>query len=63
MGKSHASQYANFGSLQINNHEVRLVLQTRSKTDGTSSPKGRHFRYRIQYDKSEVVTNICELTV
>ncbi|EJX04462.1 hypothetical protein EVA_07432 [gut metagenome] len=35
---------------------------TRSKPDNASSPKGRHFRHRIKYDKSEVVTNICELT-
>lgn len=42
--------------------ELCLVLQTRSKTDGTSFPKGRHFRHRIKYDKSEVVTNIRELT-
>jgi hypothetical protein len=39
-----------------------LVSSTRSKPDGTSSPKGRHFRHRMQYDKSEVVTNICEPT-
>ncbi|MDC2734168.1 hypothetical protein [Bacteroides ovatus] len=39
-----------------------LVSQTRSKPDGTSSPKGRHFRHRMKYDKSEVVTNIRELT-
>ena len=42
--------------------QVRLVLQTRSKADGISFPKGRHFRHRIKYDKSEVVTNIRELT-
>ena len=34
---------------------------TRSKPDGTSSPKGRHFRHRMQYDKSEVAANIREL--
>ena len=38
------------------------MLQTRSKTDGISFPKGRHFWHRIKYDKSEVVTNIRELT-
>ena len=42
---------------------ICLVLQTRSKTDATSIPKGRHFRHRMKYDKSEVVTNICVLTV
>ncbi|EJW93177.1 hypothetical protein EVA_18720 [gut metagenome] len=25
-------------------------------------PKGRHFRHRMKYDKSEVVANISELT-
>lgn len=43
--------------------ELCLVSQTRSKPDGISFPKGRHFRHCMQYDKSEVVTNICELTV
>ena len=42
--------------------ELCLVLQTRSKPDGTSFPKGRHFRHRMQYDKSEVEANICEPT-
>ncbi|MDU3579655.1 MULTISPECIES: hypothetical protein [Bacteroidaceae] len=37
-----------------------LVSLTRSKPDGASFKKGRHFRYRMKYDKSEVVTNICE---
>ncbi|KAA5445072.1 hypothetical protein F2Y36_09510 [Bacteroides caccae] len=37
-----------------------LVSPTRSKPDGISSQKGRHFRHRIKYNKSEVVTNICE---
>jgi len=27
------------------------------------SPKGRHFRHRMQYDKSEVAANICGPTV
>ncbi|WP_304266453.1 hypothetical protein [Phocaeicola plebeius] len=43
--------------------ELCLVSLTRSKLDGISFLKGRHFRHRIQYDKSEVVTNIRELTV
>lgn len=42
--------------------ELCLVSQTRSKPDDISFPKGHHFRHRIKYDKSEVVTNICELT-
>ncbi|WP_195398749.1 hypothetical protein [Bacteroides finegoldii] len=40
--------------------ELCLMSQTWSKPDGTSSPKGRHFRRRMQYDKSEVAANICE---
>ncbi|WP_304266081.1 hypothetical protein [Phocaeicola plebeius] len=40
--------------------EFCLVSQTWSKPDGTSSPKGRHFRRRMQYDKSEVAANIRE---
>ncbi|MFT0357737.1 hypothetical protein ACMSEA_19160 [Bacteroides thetaiotaomicron] len=36
------------------------MLQTRSKPDGASFPKGRHFRHRMKYDKSEVGTNIGE---
>jgi hypothetical protein len=42
--------------------ELCLVLKTRSKPDGISFPKGRHFRHCMKYDKSEVVTNIRELT-
>ena len=37
-----------------------LVLKTRNKPDGTSSSKGRHFRRRMKYDKSEVAANIRE---
>ncbi|KAA5404492.1 hypothetical protein [Bacteroides cellulosilyticus] len=40
--------------------ELCLVSQTRSKPNGIFFPKGRHFRHRIKYDKSEVGTNICE---
>ena len=40
--------------------EFCWVSQTRSKPDGISFPKGRHFRHRIKYDKSEVVTNTCK---
>ena len=47
---------------QSQSAELCLVSRTRSKTDGTSFPKGSHFRHRMKYDKSEVVTNICELT-
>ncbi|WP_301230517.1 hypothetical protein [Phocaeicola sartorii] len=39
-----------------------LVSLTRSKTDGISFPKGRHFRHRMNNDKSEVAANICEPT-
>ena len=42
--------------------ELCLVSLTRSKPDDISFPKGHHFRHRIKYDKSEVETNICELT-
>ncbi|KAA0094527.1 MULTISPECIES: hypothetical protein [Bacteroides] len=35
---------------QSQSDELCLVSRTRSKTDGTSFPKGRHFRHRIQYD-------------
>ncbi|MCS2962078.1 hypothetical protein [Phocaeicola plebeius] len=52
-----------FTGSQSHSAELCLVLKTRSKPDGISFPKGRHFRHRIQYDKSEVVTNIRELTV
>ncbi|KAA3951970.1 hypothetical protein F3D71_10910 [Bacteroides ovatus] len=51
-----------FTGSQSHSAELCLVSPTRSKPDGIFFSKGRHFRYRIQYDKSEVVTNIRGLT-
>ncbi|KAB4067062.1 hypothetical protein GAQ85_05890 [Bacteroides uniformis] len=58
------SMATDWSSIRSQSHsaELCLVLQTRSKPDGASFPKGRHFRHRIKYDKSEVAASICELT-
>ncbi|KAB3997969.1 hypothetical protein [Bacteroides uniformis] len=58
------SMATDWSSIRSQSHSAGLCLvsPTRSKPDGISFPKGRHFRHRIKYDKSEVAASICELT-
>ncbi|KAA3889150.1 hypothetical protein F3F59_17175 [Bacteroides ovatus] len=53
----------NFHLLQKSISRVLLGIENTEQPDGIFFPKGRHFRHRIQYDKSEVAANICELTI
>ena len=43
-------------------NRVLLGVADTEQTGWHIFPKGRHFRHRMQYDKSEVAANIRELT-